>query len=169
METRNIIVVSASAGGFDALKKLVRNLPKDLQVSIFVVWHTSPDVRSVLPQVLNRENTIQAAQVRDGESIELRRICIASPDHHLLIEENLVRVTRGPKENRFPPAIDPLFRSAAYAYNNRGIGGVLSGALDDGTAGLWTDKTLRRRGGCSRPGGRGSAFDAGERSARSRG
>ncbi|MGC2238519.1 MAG: chemotaxis protein CheB [Pyrinomonadaceae bacterium] len=144
METRNIIVIGASAGGFDALKKLVADLPKDLAASIFVVWHMPPDVRGVLPQVLNRFETVRATHAIDGERIEPNRIYVAPPDRHLLIEKGNVRVTRGPKENRFRPAVDPLFRSAAYAYGSRVIGVILSGALDDGTAGLWT---IKQRGG----------------------
>lgn len=140
METRNIIVVGASAGGFNALKKLVKDLPPDLGASIFVVWHISPDVTSVMPQVLNRAGEIPAASAIDGEAIEPNRIYVAPPDHHLLIEPGRVRVTKGPKENRFRPAVDPLFRSAAYTYGRRVIGVILTGALDDGTSGLWTIK-----------------------------
>ena len=140
MEKRNIIVIGASAGGFEALKKFVNDLPPDLDASIFIVWHMSPDVRGVLPDVLNRFNTIKAANAYDKESIKPNRIYVAPPDHHLIIEEGRVRVTRGPKENRFRPAVDPLFRSAAYVYGDRVIGIILSGALDDGTAGLWRIK-----------------------------
>lgn len=143
METRNIIVIGASAGGFEALKKLVAGLPK-LQASLFIVWHMSPDIRGVLPQVLNRVGKINAAHAYDNEPIAPNRIYVAPPDRHLLIEEGRLRVTRGPKENRFRPAVDPLFRSAAYTYGKRVIGVILSGALDDGTAGLWT---IKHRGG----------------------
>jgi two-component system, chemotaxis family, protein-glutamate methylesterase/glutaminase len=140
MESRNIIVIGASAGGFEALKKLVRGLPPDFSASMFIVWHMSPDVRGVLPQVLNLENTVPAAHAVDGEAIEPNRIYVAPPDYHLLLERGRVRTTKGPKENRFRPAVDPLFRSAAYAYRARAVGVILSGALDDGTSGLWTIK-----------------------------
>ena len=140
MAKRNIIVIGASAGGFEALKKMVAALPPQLDASIFIVWHMSPDIRGILPDVLNKVNTIVAANAFDREPIVTNRIYVAPPDHHLLIEEGLVRVTRGPKENRFRPAVDPLFRSAAYAYGNQVIGVILSGALDDGTAGLWRIK-----------------------------
>lgn len=140
METRNIIVIGASAGGFDALKNLVKGLPEDLQASIFVVWHMSPDVTGILPQVLMRAGRLPATNAVDGERIEPSRIYVAPPDRHLIIEDSRVRVTRGPKENRFRPAVDPLFRSAAYAYGSKVIGVILSGALDDGTSGLWTIK-----------------------------
>jgi two-component system chemotaxis response regulator CheB len=140
MEKRNIVVIGASTGGIDALKKIVQGLPSDLDASIFIVWHMSPNLRGMLPDILNNLNTIFAAHASDKETIKPNRIYIAPPDHHLLIEEGRVRVTRGPKENRFRPAVDPLFRSAAYTYGNRVIGVVLSGGLDDGTAGLWRIK-----------------------------
>jgi two-component system chemotaxis response regulator CheB len=140
MKKRNIIVIGASAGGFETLKKIVQGLPPNLDASIFIVWHMSPDIRGILPNVLNKLNTVAAANAYDKEPIRTNRIYVAPPDHHLLIEEGQVRVTRGPKENRFRPAVDPLFRSAAYSYGNRVIGVILSGALDDGTAGLWRIK-----------------------------
>lgn len=140
MEKRNIIVIGASAGGFETLKKIVKDLPPDLNASIFIVWHMSPDIRGILPDVLNKLNTIVAANAVDSEPIRLNRIYVAPPDHHLLIEKEQVRISRGPKENRFRPAVDPLFRSAAYSYGSRVIGVILSGALDDGTAGLWRIK-----------------------------
>ena len=137
---QRIIVIGASSGGFDIIKTIVKGLPPDLDASVFIVWHMAPDVRSVMPSVLNKLNGIFAAHAVDREEIRPNRIYIAPPDHHLLVEEGFVRVTRGPKENRFRPAVDPLFRSAAYAYGERVIGVVLSGALDDGTAGLWAIK-----------------------------
>jgi two-component system chemotaxis response regulator CheB len=143
MNKRNIIVIGASAGGFEVLKTLVAALPADMDASIFIVWHMSPDVRGILPHVLNRQQTLFAAHAINHEIIKPGKIYIAPPDHHMLIDGNEIRVTKGPKENRFRPAIDPLFRSAAQAYGSRVIGIILSGALDDGTAGLWTIKKYR--------------------------
>lgn len=139
-EKRNIVVIGASSGGFEALKQLIKDLPVDIGASIFIVWHMSAGARGILPEVFNRLNTIPAAHARNGESIEQNRIYVAPPDHHLLIDNGHIKLSRGPKENRFRPAVDPLFRSAAYAYGNRVIGVILSGALDDGTAGLWRVK-----------------------------
>lgn len=137
---QRIIVIGASAGGFEAFKKIIGGLPAHFSTPIFIVWHMSPDVRGILPQVLNRVNSIPAAHAYHEEAIKPGRIYVAPPDHHMLLEDGKVLVTRGPKENRFRPAVDPLFRSAAYSYGNRVIGIILSGALDDGTAGLWTVK-----------------------------
>jgi len=144
MEKRNIVVIGASAGGFEAIKLLTATLPPDLDASIFIVWHMSPDITGVLPQVINRQKSILASNAVDNEPIVSNHIYVAPPYHHLLLVEGLVRVTKGPKENRFRPAVDPLFRSAAYAYGPRVVGIVLSGALDDGTSGLWT---IKNRGG----------------------
>lgn len=144
METRDIIVIGASAGGFEALKILIQGLPAELSASIFIVWHMSPDMTGILPEVLSRTGRLPAKNAADGDKIQPGKIYVAPPDHHLIIENSRVRVTKGPKENRFRPAVDPLFRSAAYSYGARVVGVVLSGALDDGTSGLWT---IKYRGG----------------------
>src|SRR5687768_5335625 len=103
MQTRDIIVIGASAGGFEALKKIVADLPKDFPASMFIVWHMSADVRGILPQVLNRVGPLLAAHAYDNEPIKPGHIYIAPPDHHLMVEEGRVRVSKGPKENRFRP------------------------------------------------------------------
>jgi two-component system, chemotaxis family, protein-glutamate methylesterase/glutaminase len=144
MAKKDIVVIGASAGGMEALRELVAALPEDFQASVFIVWHMSPSVRSILPQLLGQDGPLEAAFANDREPILPRRIYVAPPDHHMLLETGYVRVTKGPKENRFRPAVDPLFRSAAYVYGPRAIGVVLSGGLDDGTAGLWT---IKLRGG----------------------
>jgi two-component system chemotaxis response regulator CheB len=96
----------------------------------------SPDAPSQLAQILNRSTKMKAAPAVDGEEIHPGRIYVAIPDHHLLVETAIVRVVRGPRENRHRPSIDNLFRSAARFHGDRVIGVVLSGSLDDGTAGL---------------------------------
>jgi two-component system chemotaxis response regulator CheB len=144
MEKRNIIVLGASSGGFDAIKQVISGLPPNLEAAIFIVWHMSPETTGILPDVLNKLGSMPAANATDFEEIKMGRIYIAPPDRHLLLESNFVRVTKGPKENRFRPAVDPLFRSAAYTFGERVIGVVLSGALDDGTSGLWI---IKERGG----------------------
>jgi two-component system chemotaxis response regulator CheB len=137
---KRIIVIGASAGGFDVIRTLIAGLPADLEAAVLIVWHMSPDVHGIMPEVLNREHTLPATHAVDGETLLPRHVYVAPPDHHLLVDKDMVRVTRGPKENRFRPAIDPLFRSAALAYGPGVIGVICSGALDDGTAGLWTIK-----------------------------
>jgi two-component system chemotaxis response regulator CheB len=135
-----IIVIGGSTGGFEALKTIVKNLPAPFNGSIFIVWHTGANAGGVLANVLNGLTPIYVANAYNNEEIQPNRIYIAPPDHHLIIDRGFLRVTNGPKENRFRPAIDPLFRSASFAYGTRVVGVVLSGAMDDGTAGLWKIK-----------------------------
>jgi two-component system, chemotaxis family, protein-glutamate methylesterase/glutaminase len=145
MNKRDIIVVGASAGGVEALLKFVKVLPENLDASIFIVLHTSPYSPSSLPQVLSRAGALKAKHPRDGEEIKKGLIYIAPPDHHLMLaKDNCIAVRKGPKENRFRPSIDALFRSAALIYGTRVIGIILSGLLDDGTSGMWN---IKRCGG----------------------
>jgi two-component system chemotaxis response regulator CheB len=136
MLTHDIIVIGASAGGVEVMKDLVRGLPADLPAAVFVVIHTAPTADSRLPWILCRRGPLPATEARDGEAIRLGHISVAAPDHHLTLQDGIIRVVHGPKENRSRPAIDPLFRSAAHAYGPRVAGVILSGLLNDGTAGL---------------------------------
>jgi two-component system chemotaxis response regulator CheB len=141
---RNIVVVGASVGGVDALQQFVRSLPTRFRASVFIVLHLSPDSPSLLPDILERAGTLSAIHPKDGDNIREGQIYIAPPDHHMTLERGVVRIIRGPKENRHRPAIDPLFRSAALNYGPQVIGVVLTGSLDDGTAGLIA---VKQRGG----------------------
>jgi two-component system chemotaxis response regulator CheB len=144
MNGRDIVAIGASAGGIEALQEVVRGLPPDLGAAVFVVLHLPHDARSSLPEILSRSGPLPAAHAKDGEVFERGRIYVAPPDRHLLLEDGRVRLERGPSHNRLRPAADPLFGSAARAHGSRVVGVVLSGALDDGTAGL---ARIKRRGG----------------------
>ena len=135
MTGHDIIVIGASAGGIQALQELVGGLPGGLPASLFVVVHTSPHSSGVLPHLLNRKASLSAEYAVDGRPIRHGRIYIAPPDHHLLLKGPNICVARGPKENGFRPAVDPLFRTAARNFGARVVAVVLSGGLDDGTTG----------------------------------
>ncbi|MCU1327775.1 MAG: CheB methylesterase [Bryobacterales bacterium] len=133
----NIIVIGASAGGLEPLDALIGQLPTDLPAAIFVVQHLAPENTGfALTHRLGKYRRFGAALASDGEKIVAGRIYIAPADHHLLVKKTHVLVTKGARENRYRPAIDPLFRSAAVEHGPAVVGVILSGMLDDGTAGL---------------------------------
>ncbi|MBN3875559.1 MULTISPECIES: chemotaxis protein CheB [unclassified Nostoc] len=144
MLEHNIIVVGTSAGGVEALTYLVKHLPADLNAAVIIVLHVSSHSISILPKILNRAGNLPVSHAQDGEAIVHGWIYVALPDHHLLVEGGYLRLTRGAKENRCRPAIDPLFRSAARTYGQRVIAVLLTGMLDDGTAGIMA---VKMRGG----------------------
>jgi two-component system, chemotaxis family, protein-glutamate methylesterase/glutaminase len=140
MARRDIVVVGASAGGTEALSELVHGLPADFSATIFVVVHFPASANSVLPRILSRAGSLPAVHPEDGDAFAPGRIYVARPDSHLMVRDGRLSVRKGPKENNSRPAIDPLFRSAARSAGDRVIGVVLSGNLDDGTAGLLSIK-----------------------------
>jgi two-component system chemotaxis response regulator CheB len=144
MVRRDLVVIGASAGAFEPLKQIAAGLPADFPASVLIVRHIPASGPGMLAQILDAAGRLPAVQAVDGDALRPGWIYVAPPDQHLLVERERVRVTRGPKENGFRPAVDALFRSAAYAFGSRVIGVVLSGYLDDGTAGL---RAVKDRGG----------------------
>ena len=144
MAASGIVAIGASAGGVESLRRLVGGLPRDLPAAVAVVLHLAPTSRSLLAQILSRSGPLPAHQASDKCVLDDGHIYVAMPDHHLIVEDHQLRVSRGATENGVRPAVDPLFRSAAAAFGKRAIGVVLSGSLDDGTAGLFE---IKRRGG----------------------
>lgn len=142
MARRDIIVIGGSAGGIEALRAIVAGFTRDLPAAVFVVIHIPAHSASYLTKILGDAGPLPAVHPQDGEEFGHGRIYVAPPDHHLLLEDRRVLVRRGPKENRFRPSIDALFRSAAYVHGPRVIGVVMSGVLDDGISGLWSIERL---------------------------
>lgn len=142
-----LFAVGGSAGALEALRKIASSLPEDFPAAICIAMHVSPNSPGLVPEILSSAGPLRARHAQDGEPLRPGRIFVAPPDHHLLIDETRhLRLGRGPKENRFRPAIDPLFRSAAVAARERACGVIVSGALDDGAAGL---AAIKRFGGAA--------------------
>jgi two-component system chemotaxis response regulator CheB len=135
-----VIAIGASAGGVEALRALSASFSLDLPAAVLVVLHTS-ERPSDLPRILATAGTLPVTPVADGAPIHDGTLYVAPAGHHLLVSRGHMHVVEGPKENGFRPAVDPLLRSAGRAYGSGAIGVILSGMLDDGTAGLLAIKT----------------------------
>jgi two-component system, chemotaxis family, protein-glutamate methylesterase/glutaminase len=131
-----VVVIGASAGGVEALQRVVRHLRPSLRAAIVVVLHMPPTAYSRLPEILSRAGPLPARQAVDGEHLEPGVVYVAPPDRHVVLGDHRLTLVEGPRENGVRPAIDPLMRSAARTFGERAIGVILSGTLDDGTAGL---------------------------------
>ncbi|MGI5156546.1 chemotaxis protein CheB [Microbispora sp. CA-102843] len=141
---RDVVVIAASAGGIEALRTLLGNLPAGLRASVLVVLHISPRAGSALPGILDRAGPLKSAGAQDGEPLLHGRVYVAPPDLHLLVDGETVRLSRGPRHNGHRPAADPLFLSAAAFAGPRTLAVILSGTLDDGARGC---AEVERRGG----------------------
>lgn len=137
MASPRIVVVGTSAGGMDALKRLVAQLPADFPAAVFIVQHMAAEMSGgALLKGLERAGSLPCVKASNRERFQEGQIYLTPPDHHLLVGKGEeIMVTKGARENRWRPAIDPLFRSAAVAYGNKVVSVLLTGYLDDGTAG----------------------------------
>jgi two-component system chemotaxis response regulator CheB len=145
-QEHQVVVIGTSSGGLNALIKLVSQLQVDFSASILVVKHISADATGdVLLNALNKNSKLICAHAQNGTTPLPGHLYLAPSDQHLMVDEaGKILITKGAQENRSRPAIDPLFRSAAVAFGNKVIGILLTGYLDDGTAGM---KVIKRCGG----------------------
>lgn len=136
-----VIVIGTSAGGLNALGELVSQLKDGMDACIFIVMHLSRiGISDFLVHRLQQYTSLPCRIAKHEAPFEKGHIYIAAPNHHLLVKESKMILGYGPEENRWRPSIDVLFRSAAVAYGNHSVGIILTGLLDDGTAGMMAIK-----------------------------
>ena len=141
---RDVVVIGASMGGVEALKRLLGRLPADLPAALFIVLHTADHETGLLARVLGSASRLPVETAEEGQRFASGHVYVAPPDRHLIVGHDHVHVRRGPREHGARPAIDPLFRSAAVNCTTRVIGVLLTGLLNDGTSGL---QAIKRCGG----------------------
>jgi two-component system chemotaxis response regulator CheB len=144
VSTHDIIVIGGSTGALDVLRQIFTDLPANLPAAIFVVRHVASDGGDMLADILDAAGPLAVKTAVEGDVIENGHAYTAPAGRHLLVDNGIIRLGLGPRENMVRPAVDPLFRSAALSYGPRAIGVVLSGVLDDGAAGL---AAVKRCGG----------------------
>jgi two-component system chemotaxis response regulator CheB len=144
MPLPNIVVIGGSAGALEPLAAVLASLPEESAIAAFVVVHAWPEVAALAGPLLASAGSLRVRYAQDGDPIRRGTLLVAPPDRHLIVMQGFVRLARSPRENFWRPAVDVLFRSAAVAYGARVIGVILSGALDDGSAG---GRAIKRCGG----------------------
>jgi two-component system chemotaxis response regulator CheB len=130
-----VIGIGASAGGIDALLKVLGPIPEGFPHAICVVLHIAATGTTALAQILDRRCRLTVRPAENGLVLEPGHVYVGVPDRHLLVSDGRLELTRGPKENGVRPAVDALLRSLALARGERAVAVVLSGALGDGSDG----------------------------------
>jgi two-component system chemotaxis response regulator CheB len=136
-EPKYIVTIGASAGGLHSVIELMAGLTEETDAAVFVVLHTPNIAFGDLVIQRLQKNTVFTCKVAEHEeAIQKKHLYLAAPDKHLIVKRGRILLGEGATENRWRPSIDVLFRSAAVAYDGRAIGVVLTGMLEDGTAGM---------------------------------
>jgi two-component system chemotaxis response regulator CheB len=139
------VVIGTSAGGIRALEELLLQLTPTMDAAFFIVMHLSrKGIGEILFQRLRQTSLLPCRVGINNQQIERGVIYIAPPDKHMLLSKNTIIIGKGAPENRWRPSINNLFRSAAASHNSKVIGIILTGLLDDGTAGM---SAIKRSGG----------------------
>ena len=139
------VAIGSSAGGLNALKKLLPALPANFAAALFIVQHISASSDNYMAKFLNRMSKIRVKEADEKEKIIPGTAYIAPPNYHLLIEEDYtLSLSVEEKVNYSRPSIDVTFETAAYAYGKELMGIVLTGANSDGAKGLLT---IKKQGG----------------------
>jgi len=139
------VVVAASAGGLGAIASVLSTLQADLAAAVVVVQHLDPHHRSLVAEILARRTRLPVEEARDGERLRSGRVCVAPPDHHVLVNsDGTLSLSRSALVRFLRPSADLLFESAAAAYGPHAIAVVLTGTGRDGAAGA---EAVKRMGG----------------------
>ncbi|HUF30831.1 MAG TPA: chemotaxis protein CheB [Gemmatimonadaceae bacterium] len=139
-----LIVIGTSWGGLEALSVIVRGLPGSFPIPLVAVQHRSRDARPMLAELLQQNTELTVSEAEDKDFLSPGRLLLAPPDYHLLIEDSFISLDTDQQVKYSRPSIDVTLISAAETYGARVAGLVLTGANDDGAAGL---RRIADRGG----------------------
>lgn len=139
-----VVALAASAGGVSALERVIDALPAGFPVPVLVVQHVDPRHRSLLVDILRRHSRLAVEQARDGEPLRPGTVYVAPPDHHLLVSDSTITLSRSELVHFVRPSADLLFESVAASYPGQAIGVVLTGTGSDGAMGV---EAIKKTGG----------------------
>jgi two-component system CheB/CheR fusion protein len=140
-----IAAIGASAGGLEALQKLVSHLPGDIKnIAFIVVQHLSPNYKSMLVQSLSSQTRLKVVEVKNTVLVSGGTIYITPPDREITIKKRKLYLTKSPGTHGPRPSIDALLSSLAADQKEKSIGIILSGTGSDGASGI---KAIKNRGG----------------------
>jgi two-component system chemotaxis response regulator CheB len=139
------IVIGASAGGVEALSVILPLLPATFRPSLLIVLHLPRERPSLLVEIYEKRCSLPIREADDKEPVEPGTVYFAPPDYHMLVEKNRQIALSTDEPVHFSrPSVDVLFESAADVYGERLLGIILTGANEDGAAGL---HAIHRAGG----------------------
>ncbi len=131
------IIIGGSAGSFSVVSRILSKMNPDFPIPVIVCLHRLKHVRSGLVESLNLKSKIKVIEPNDKEKIMGNRIYLAPSNYHLFIEfDNTIHLSTEETYNHSRPSIDYAFSSAAYAYRDKVLGIILTGANKDGANGL---------------------------------
>jgi len=141
----DIVAMTASAGGLNALTLVLGALPKDFPVGVLVVQHLAPRHRSLMAEILSRRTPLTVVEARHGARLSPGTVHVAPPDNHLLVDaEGVLTLTHTELVHFVRPSADLLFESTAASFKERAVAVVLSGSGSDGAMGV---KAIKKMGG----------------------
>jgi two-component system chemotaxis response regulator CheB len=139
------VVIGTSAGGTNALKVILKSLPRNFALPVIIVQHLHPNSDDYSARILSDSCKMIVKQANEKEKIEPGVVYTAPPNYHLLVEENeTFSLSIAEREKYARPSIDVLFETAADVYGEKLIGIILTGANNDGSQGL---KRIKEKGG----------------------
>lgn len=129
--------IASSAGGLEALTKLLNSLPmEDVPLGIVVAQHLSPTHKSHMVQLLSKNSSWEVLEAKHKLSIENNKVYITPPDRDIVVKDGLMLLSKPPAEIGPKPNANLLFKSIAKEYGPKSIGVVLSGTGRDGSEGV---------------------------------
>ena len=144
MSACELVIIGASWGGLHAVSEILSGLPEDFPAPIVIVQHRQESAEDLLSTLLDRRGPLTVREAEDKTRLSAGCVHVAPPGYHVLVEPGHLELSTEAQVHFSRPSIDVAMESAAHSYGDRAIGVVLTGASDDGAAGL---AEIRRLGG----------------------